>query len=203
MVGTAVVGSLVASLLGVLPIAADPPTPPPTGRVVIDVVTVNGSGCPAGSASVAVAPDNTAFAVTYSIFGPLPSPPTDSRKACALNLTVHPPGGYTYAIQEVTYDGSAVLGPGAVGRHRAVFGFVGAPPSPTPPPTTTHLVDGPYADDWQATDTIDAASLIFAPCDRLRSLATTNAVDVTPVKSNFMTLDSATYRLAWRQCPTT
>jgi hypothetical protein len=44
----------------------DLPVPPPTDHIVIDVVTVNGSGCPPGSAAVAVSPDNTAFTVTYS-----------------------------------------------------------------------------------------------------------------------------------------
>jgi hypothetical protein len=40
--------------------------PPPSDHIVIDVITVNGSGCPAGTAAVAVSPDNTAFTVTYS-----------------------------------------------------------------------------------------------------------------------------------------
>src|SRR4051794_3787745 len=40
--------------------------PPPPDKIVIDVVTVNGSGCRPGTAAVAVSPDNTAFTVTYS-----------------------------------------------------------------------------------------------------------------------------------------
>lgn len=37
------------------------PTNPPPDKIIIDVVTVNGSGCPAGTAAVAVSPDNEAF----------------------------------------------------------------------------------------------------------------------------------------------
>src|ERR1700730_7734258 len=40
----------------------------PPSAVVVTVVTVNGSGCPPGTASVALSPDNTAFTVTYSSY---------------------------------------------------------------------------------------------------------------------------------------
>src|SRR5690349_8784033 len=42
--------------------------PRPTDRIEIKVVKTNGSGCRAGSAEVAVSPDNTAFTVTYSTY---------------------------------------------------------------------------------------------------------------------------------------
>ena len=38
----------------------------PSDKMVIDVVSVNGSGCPDNSAAVTVSPDNTAFTVSYS-----------------------------------------------------------------------------------------------------------------------------------------
>ena len=42
--------------------------PPPPDKIVIDVVTINGTGCKPGTAAVAVSDDNTAFTVTYSEF---------------------------------------------------------------------------------------------------------------------------------------
>lgn len=39
---------------------------PPPDKIVIKVATVNGSGCPQGTAAIAVSEDNTAFTVTYS-----------------------------------------------------------------------------------------------------------------------------------------
>ncbi len=74
------------------------PTPPPPDRIVIDVVTVNGSGCPAGTAAIAVSPDNQAFTVTYSDYLAqvgVGSKPTDFRKNCqdstdgSINTTYH------------------------------------------------------------------------------------------------------------------
>ncbi|WP_228004598.1 DUF4360 domain-containing protein [Amycolatopsis sp. YIM 10] len=52
----------------VIPPGGAPGTTPPPDHFTIDVVTVNGSGCPAGTAAVAVSPDNKAFTVTYSDF---------------------------------------------------------------------------------------------------------------------------------------
>src|SRR5690348_12145286 len=78
-----------------------PADAPPTGQVTVGVVTVNGSGCPAGTTAVDVSSDNTAFTVTYSSYlaqtGPQ-SAPTDIRKNCQLALKVHVPQGFTFAI---------------------------------------------------------------------------------------------------------
>jgi hypothetical protein len=85
---------------------------PPTDRIVIDVVTVNGSGCPAGTTAVAATPDNTAFTVTYSSYLAqvgVGAAPTDFRKNCQLNIIVHVPGGFTYAIAKVDHRGFASL----------------------------------------------------------------------------------------------
>src|SRR3712207_4673909 len=87
----------------------DTSTPPP-GRITVNVVTVNGSGCPWGTAAVAVSPDNTAFTVTYSNYmakvGP-GSTTTDWRKNCQINLRVNVPQGFTYAIAQADYRGFA------------------------------------------------------------------------------------------------
>mgnify|MGYP006199072811 CR=1 FL=1 len=87
----------------VIPPGGAPNTTPPPDHMTIDVVTVNGSGCPAGTAAVAVSPDNKAFTVTYSQFmaqvgvGALP---TDFRKNCQLNLRMNIPQGFTYGIAQ-------------------------------------------------------------------------------------------------------
>src|SRR3954452_2643507 len=106
----------------------DLPVPPPTDRIVIDVVTVNGSGCPAGTAAIAVSPDNTAFTVTYSAYTALigvGAAATDWRKNCQLNIVVHVPQGFTYAISKVDYRGFASIQGGANAIERANYYFQG------------------------------------------------------------------------------
>ncbi|MBQ0867090.1 DUF4360 domain-containing protein [Streptomyces smyrnaeus] len=185
---------------------------PPDDKIVIDVATVNGSGCPEGTAQVAVAEDNTAFTVTYSDYlaevGPN-SKPTDRRKNCQLNLIVHVPQGFTYAIVSADYRGYAYLQPGASGLQKASYYFQGSSDTAA----TSHPFDGPQDRNWQATDSTDWGQLVWKPCGEQRNFNVNTEVRVDagtsdPTKTSFMTMDSTdgnintTYHFAWKKCPT-
>ncbi|KOV95539.1 DUF4360 domain-containing protein [Streptomyces sp. NRRL B-3648] len=205
-------GAVAALLTTALPAHASSPFDnPPPDKIVIDVATVNGSGCPAGTAAVAVSPDNTAFTVTYSSYLAQAggnSDPTAFRKNCQLNLVVHVPQGFTYAIASADYRGFASLQRGATATQKASYYFQGS--SSTVP--KTHPFGGPYNDDWQATDSTDWAQLVWAPCGVLRNFninteLRVNAGTANPDKVSFMTMDSTdgdistVYHMAWKQCP--
>ncbi|MFI6447212.1 DUF4360 domain-containing protein [Kitasatospora sp. NPDC050543] len=200
-----------ASLLG-SPVSSSGWSTPPPDKIVINVATVNGSGCPAGTAAVAVSPDNTAFTVTYSNYLAqvgLGSKPTDFRKNCQLNLNVHVPQGFTYAIASADYRGFAHLEKGATGTQRANYYFQGSPQTAS----QSHQFRGPVDDSWQATDAVEIAALVYAPCGELRNFNINTELRVNsgtsdPTKTNsFMTMDSTdgdintTYHLAWKHCP--
>jgi hypothetical protein len=188
------------------------PVPPPTDRIVIDVVTVNGTGCPAGTAALAVSPDNTAFTVTYSAYTAqvgVGATPTDWRKNCQLNIVVHVPQGFTYAISKVDYRGFASLAAGASAVERANYYFQGQ----TQTAYLAHNFAGPLGDDWQTNDEVPIAALIWAPCGALRNLnintelrAVAGTSDTTKTTS-FITMDSTdgalntTYHFSWATCP--
>lgn len=184
---------------------------PPPDKIVIDIATVNGSGCPAGTAAVAVSPDNTAFTVTYSNYLAQAggnSDPTAFRRNCQLNLVVHVPQGFTYAIASADYRGFLSLQPGATGTQKASYYFQGSSNTAS----RTHPFNGPYNDDWQATDSTDWAQLVWAPCGVLRNFNINTELRVgagstSPGKVSFMTMDSTdgdistVYHMAWKQCP--
>lgn len=187
---------------------------PPPDEIVIDIVTVNGSGCPAGTAAVAVSPDNTAFTVTYSEFLAqvgVGAKPTDFRKNCQLNLLVHVPQGFTYAVSETDYRGFAHLETGASGMERANYYFQGD--AQTTP--ISHPLNGIYDDDWQFTDKNDVAQLVWLPCGETRNfninaeLRVNAGTSDTTKTTSFIAMDSTdgsittTYHFAWRQCPVT
>jgi hypothetical protein len=210
MLNVMAVGSVVLSML-VSP-TVNQNTAPPTDRIIIDVVTVNGSGCPAGTAAVAVSPDNTAFTVTYSQYLAqvgVGAKKTDFRKNCQLNLRVHVPQGFTYAVAQADYRGFAHLENGATGLERANYYFQGTSPTAS----ATHPLNGPYDDDWQTTDSTDLASLVFAPCGEERNLninteLRVNAGTSDPTTTNsFVSMDSTDgsiktiYHFAWKKCP--
>ncbi|GAA2693641.1 DUF4360 domain-containing protein [Streptomyces lunalinharesii] len=214
MLSTLSAGAAAAALLlG----SASPTTParfgdePPTGQITITVATVNGSGCRPGSAAVAVAPDNTAFTVTYSEYLAQvggSSKPTDARKNCQIALSVHVPQGFTYAVARADYRGYAALASGAKGLEQANYYFQGQPETAR----RSHPFAGPYDNNWQTSDETDVDQLVYAPCgeERYFNINTELRLDgssADPKSTSYMAMDSTDgsintlYHFAWKQCP--
>lgn len=188
---------------------------PPPDQVTIDVITVNGSGCPAGTAAVAVSLDNTAFTVTYSGYTAkvgVGAGPTEFRKNCNLNLIVHFPQGFSYAVTSANHRGFASLAAGATATQSANYFFQGQ--------STTGLIQhalpaGPFEDDWQNTDTTEITDVVYSPCGEQRNLNINTELRVfagtsDPTKTtSFVSMDSTdgafttTYRFSWLACPAT
>src|SRR4051794_25079591 len=207
-----VAAALFASTLTSQAYAQPPFETVPPDKIVIKVATVNGSGCPAGTAAVAVSPDNTAFTVTYSNYlaqvgkG---AKPTDFRKNCQLNLVTHVPQGFSYAIASVDYRGYAHLEKGASATEKASYYFQGQSQTTS----NSHDFSGAYDDNWQVTDTADIATVVWSPCGELRNFNINTELRVNAGSSNtkdttsFMTMDSTdgdvstTYHFAWKECP--
>ncbi|WP_432021421.1 DUF4360 domain-containing protein [Streptomyces sp. 1222.5] len=204
------VGALtMAAALSATPAQAQSSTPP--GQITVEVQTVNGSGCPLGTADVAAAPDNTAFTVTYSDYlaqAGAGSNPIDFRKNCQLALKVHVPQGFTYAIARADYRGFGYLQPGAFGQERASYYFQGDSQTAR----ITHQFNGPYADNWEASDETSYADLVWAPCGEDRNLNVNTELRVytgtsNPNRVSFMSMDSTDgsvstkYHLEWKECP--
>jgi hypothetical protein len=203
-------GGLALSLAAT-PVLTEPMSNPPAERISIEVVTVNGSGCPAGTAAVAAATDNTAFTVTYSDYLAqvgVGARPTDFRKNCQLSIRIGVPQGFTFAVAQADYRGFAHLAHGATGLQRANYYFQGT--SPTVP--KSHPFAGPYSDNWQTTDATEVAALVWAPCGEERNLNVNTELRVSAGTSNpattnsFMAMDSTDgsvrtiYHLSWKSC---
>ncbi|MGW9031331.1 DUF4360 domain-containing protein [Streptomyces sp. NPDC055722] len=214
MAGGLLLGGAIAALLTTALPAHDPSSgivDPPPDKIVIKIATVNGSGCPTGTAAVAVSPDNTAFTVTYSDYLAQVggnSDPTAFRKNCQLNLIVHVPQGFTYAIASADYRGFASLQRGASSTEKASYYFQGSSSTAA----ITHPFGSPYNDNWQSTDVTDWAQLVWAPCGVQRNFninteLRVNAGTSAPGSTSFMTMDSTdgdistVYHLAWKECP--
>jgi hypothetical protein len=207
-----VVASLFASPT-FAPAAPPVPVTPPTEKITIQIVTVNGTGCPLGTAAVAVSPDNEAFTVTFSQYLAATGPGyrlPDARRNCQLNLKVNVPSGFTYAIASADYRGYMDLAPGATALERANYYFQGQSP--------TMFMEHPFTSgdtgDWIASDQTDLASVVYAPCgeQRLFNVNTELRVNAgTSPKSatSYISMDSAdgaiatTYHFTWLHCPVT
>ncbi|QXJ20249.1 DUF4360 domain-containing protein [Actinomadura graeca] len=179
--------------------------------VTIEIATVNGSGCPTGTAAVAISDDKEAFTVTYSDYMAQvggTSPATDFRKNCQIAMKVHVPQGFTYAIMSADYRGFASLEPGSSGLEKAHYYFQGMSQTGK----AEHPIKGAYADNWQFTDKNDVAQLVYKPCGEERNFNINTELRVNkgtsdPNKVSFMAMDSTdgsiktTYHFAWKRCP--
>ncbi|MEV8532464.1 DUF4360 domain-containing protein [Streptomyces sp. NPDC051211] len=190
------------------------PRPGPEGNVTIDLASVNGSGCRPGSTSVDVAPDNSAFTVTYSEYLAQvgkDAKPTDFRKNCQIGLRVNVPQGYTYAIAKVDYRGFASLQDRAVGTQQAGYYFQGMSSTAR----RSHRFPGPLQGNWQVSDTTPVQSLAYAPCGEKRNFNINTELRVdsggsdTVNTNSFMAMDSTdgsfstVYHFAWKECAQT
>jgi hypothetical protein len=210
MRGALAIAGLVLSLF--TPVTDSQTSSPPPGKITLDIKTINGSGCPAGTAdaSAVVSDDNTSFTVTYTNFAAKAganAAAVDQRKNCQINVLVHVPQGFTYAVAEADYSGYAHLAAGATGLEQANYYFTGTAPTARVP----HTLTGPFDGQWQNKDVADVATLVYAPCgvDRnlninaeLRASAGTSDGSTT----SFIEMDTShasvttTYQFSWKQC---
>ncbi|MFE1848835.1 DUF4360 domain-containing protein [Streptomyces sp. NPDC002387] len=181
------------SLFGPAAFGGHPPQPP--APITIDSVTASGTGCPPGTAAVAISADQTTFTVTYSNYPAQVgggSPPSARQKNCRLNLLLHVPGRRsTYAIVTATYRGFASLAPGASGTERAGYHFQGDAHTTT----FTHHFPGGFNNNWQTTDTVHMAARNRARCGEDRTLTINTELQVdpgtsSPSSTSFMAMDS-------------
>jgi hypothetical protein len=203
------IGSVVASLLGApAPVAA---SDIPQGKITVSVRTVNGSGCPAGSATVTPAVDNTSFTIGYSDYvasAGRGAKPTDFRKNCQIGLRVDVPQGFTYAIARADYRGHLRLAAGVTARQGAYYYFMGAAPTAELSETFTGPLDG----IWSTTDSAEVTALVWAPCGATANLNVNTDLRVDASGSDderagsYLSMDTTRggvrtiYHLDWKRC---
>ncbi|MFI6078087.1 DUF4360 domain-containing protein [Actinoplanes sp. NPDC051343] len=182
---------------------------PPSTPVTVTVQTVNGSGCPAGTASVTMLPDNTGFRITYSDFlaragGTVPA--TDFRKNCQVNLLVHIPQGFTFAVARADYWGKLRLAAGASALERSNYYYQGS----SDDNYVDHSIAGPTAGTWHTVDVTDDAELVYAACGAVRSLNINTELRVDPgtatATTSYISLRASegdvytVVQFQWKQC---
>jgi hypothetical protein len=210
MLNPVAAGGLVVSLLAVMSGLTTTPTDEVTvpDGVAIEIVTVNGSGCPAGQGSATLFPDRSSFTITspeYTASAGGTAGPTDFRTNCLVDIQIDRPQGWTYAVTEVHSAGFADLAPKVRGTSRVGLYFQGGASTRT----ASHPITGPTADNWQTTDVFDVASRVYAPCDAERNLNVNTELWVNLAKSDpavrsLMARGAETgYRIAWKRCPPT
>jgi hypothetical protein len=188
----------------------DPATAPP-GKITVDLVTINGSGCPTDTATVAVNPDNTAFTISYSEYIAETGPgikKSAARKNCQINVRVNAPQGFTYAVAEVDYRGALSLEDKATAVQGASYYFQGSSDSAY----RSHPLKADKYGNWHTSDKTDLAAVVWAPCGAKLNLNVNTDLQIkpngsNPASSSWVAMDSTDgsvdtiYHLSWKKCP--
>ena len=139
------------------------PTQPPVADVGFSakVLSVNGSGCPSGSATItATTADSLTLSIpAYSAKLGGEAAPAYMRQNCMVVFEVDVPVGFTYAVASASLSGTAALPAGVSGSAVTQYFFTGSRESVS----NTQPINGDTS-KWTAPGVFPSASLVDAPC---------------------------------------
>ncbi len=166
-----------------------------------------GTGCPAGSASATLSPDNQTLSILFDQFVAEAGGDTRrdvDRKSCNVAIPVRVPQGYSVSVFKVDYRGFNYLPSGARSQFMAEYFFGGGRG-----PRTSRSFQGPLNSDYIFTNQLGVEALVWSACGEDVTLRV-NASMMTQTNRQraqaMSTVDSADvqsgmiYHLQWRLC---
>jgi len=165
-----------------------------------------GTGCPAGSASVALSPDATSLSILFDQYVvEAGGARAFDRKNCNIAIPVRVPQGYSVSVIALDYRGFTVLPHG--GRATlSVDYFLSNSPRGFRTSKTFH---GPTATDYIKSDSLGLEAIVWSACGAETNLrANTSMLVMSNARreQSMATVDSADvsagliYHLQWRRC---
>jgi Domain of unknown function (DUF4360) len=181
--------------------ASAAPSSKPSALFTVQLLSVNGSGCPVGSATVRATSAAT-FEVDYSAFLVVAGSgmgPGGFPENCQLDVLVSVPSGWTYGIASEQYRGFAQLGTGAQGQLQASYYFSGIPGTYS----ANRTLSGPMSNDFEFDDQQSVS--VFAPCYFTGTLNINTSLQVLQGKdpsffNELMMSATDSPRLSFKQC---
>ncbi len=170
-----------------------------------------GTGCPMGTAAVALSPDQQALSILFDQYVvEAGGSKAFDRKNCNIAIPVHVPQGFSVSVIAIDYRGFTGLPAG--GRAQlAVNYFLTSSGNPNPGPglRTQKTFYGPMTSDYIKSDSLGLQAIVWSGCgaDAILRANTTLLVNSNSRRDQAMaTVDSADvssgiiYHLQWRSC---
>ena len=165
-----------------------------------------GNGCPAGTASVTLSPDQKSLTLIFDQYLVEAGGPNarTARKSCNIAIPVHVPNGLSISIIAVDYRGFNSLPHGARSIFAAEYFFAG---SQGPRVSRTFL--GPLTQDYTIHNDLGVGAIVWSACGadvNLRVNTSMTAISNSRNDDVLSTVDSADfragiiYRLQFRRC---
>ena len=172
---------------------------------------VRGTGCPSGTASASLSPDQTALSILFDSYvveaGELVGGALTGRKNCDISVPLKVPTGYALSILAVDYRGFVDLPAGASATFSSEYFFAGFPG----PKTSKTFAGRPprLSEDYYIPHKLTVESMVWSACGADVNLRIRSTLNVR-VRSRFdqaqATLDSIDmasgiiYQLQLRRC---
>lgn len=194
---------------------------PAPSKVILSKPVYDGSGCPAGSAGVAMTTDNRAVSIVFSQFiieAGANANRESTEKNCRMIIPIEAPQGFRMAVAQLDYRGFKALPNKARAKLVAVHRISHQLKKVVSPRTrSVQVFDGPNAEDFFMSATLEAkpqnaANPIKNTCGGMYNLEIDASlfVKTNPTGEQAMiTLDSidgqiqdgsVAYHLEWEQC---
>ncbi|WII73851.1 DUF4360 domain-containing protein [Bdellovibrio sp. 22V] len=164
-----------------------------------------GTGCPAGTASVTLSPDQSAVSILFDNYvAEAGGGRRVDRKSCNISVPVQVPSGYSVAVFQVDYRGFNSVPRGGMSRFDAEYFWAGARG-----PRVSRTFVGPVSDVYTVSDGLIASAMVWTPCGasvNLRVNTSMMAQSNARSEQTLATVDSADissgliYHLQWRRC---
>jgi hypothetical protein len=166
-----------------------------------------GNGCPQGTASAILSPDQKTMSILFDQFSAeagRTSGRAVDRKSCNIAIPVHVPQGYSISLFQVDYRGFNSIPQGGFSKLSVDYFFAGSRG-----PSYSRSFSGPQNQNYLASNTLTASSVIWSPCGvdtNLRVNANIMAQSNARNDQTFATVDSADikagliYHLQWKRC---
>jgi hypothetical protein len=165
-----------------------------------------GTGCPDGSASVTLSPDQKSLSIIFDEYFVEAGGATNKsfdRKSCNIAIPVHVPQGLSVSILNIDYRGYNNIPSGAKTTFSVEYFFAGAKG-----PTFNKNFNGPLDDDYLINNKLQASALVWSACGADVNLRTNSSIRVQTKqnKEALATVDSQdvsaaiVYQLQWKSC---
>jgi len=174
--------------------------------ITLGIPGFGGSGCPAGTVSATLSPDQKALSLLfdqYQVAAGGTSGKSFDRKSCNVAIPVHVPQGLSVSVLAVDYRGFNHLPPGAASQFNVEYFFAGGRG-----PAFRKTFTGPIDSDYTITNNIVAEALVWSGCGADVNLRTNSSMRVSTSRNAeaMATVDSEDvkaaiiYHLQWRSC---
>lgn len=166
-----------------------------------------GTGCPAGTAAVALSPDAKALSMLFDQFVVEAGGNTGKtleRKNCSIAVPVHVPQGYSVSIFQIDYRGFNSIPYGAYSRFNVEYFFAGMAG-----PTYSKQFNGRLEDQFLIENSLAASAVTWSACGQSVILRANTGMLVrtnSAMQAAYSSIDSIdvtaglVFNLQWRAC---